>query len=336
MNARPQEPPGMRTEAVRIHRHGGPEVLQYETIDVPGPALGEVLVRQTAIGLNYADIYQREGGHGPHESAGLPIVLGSQGAGIVEAVGSGVTGFHPGDRVASISPGAYSVLRNVPADRLLQLPDGFAETDAAASLLRGLTAEYLLRRLGKVKPGDTVLVHAAAGGMGLILGRWGQALGARMIGTVGSDAKIPIAAASGYEFVINYATEDFVARVDQLTGRAGVDVVLDGVGKAAFLRSLDCVRPMGLVISYGTASGDVGAFDLQLLHRKSIIVTRPTLRTWIAKRSDYETAAAAFFAAAHAGTIPTAPERTYPLADVQQAHHDLESRNTTGPAVLLP
>lgn len=326
----------MNTAIVNIHRHGGPEVLQYESAELPDPGPGEVQIRQSAIGLNYADIYQREGEHGPHDAAPFPIVLGNQGAGTVVQAGEGVGGFSPGDRVATISPGAYAEYRNVAADRLLLLPDGFSEVDAAASLLRALTAEYLLRRLGCVMPGQTVLVHAAAGGMGLILGRWGAALGARMIGTVGSDAKMGVAAASGYDAVINYSREDFAARTAELTAGAGVDLVLDGVGKAAFLRSLDCVRPMGMVISYGTASGNVGAFDLQLLHKKSIIVTRPTLRTWIAKRADYETAAEAVFAAASAGTIPTAPERSYRLADVQQAHRDLQGRTTTGPAVLLP
>ena len=326
----------MKTHAVRIHRHGGPEVLEYEEVELAAPAAEQALIRQTAIGLNFADIYQREGEHGPHDSAPMPITLGSQGAGIVEAVGPGVTTVAPGDRVAVISPGAYSACRIVPVDRLLHLPAGFSEEDAAASLLRGLTAEYLLRRLHRVSPGETVLVHAAAGGMGLILGRWGQALGARMIGTVGSAAKIAVAAASGYEVVIDTSTEDFVARVAELTGGAGVDLVLDGIGKAAFLPSLDCVRAMGMVVSYGTSSGNVGAFDLQLLHRKSIIVTRPTLRTWIAKRADYEAAAAAFFSAAADGLIPTAPARRYALADVRQGHRDLQSRSTTGPAVLYP
>lgn len=326
----------MKTHAVRIHRHGGPEVLDYEEVDVPAPGSGEVLIRQTAIGLNYADIYQREGEHGPHDAAPFPIVLGAVGAGRVEAVGPDVPAFAPGDRVAAISPGAYTGLHRVPADRVLRLPDDFGEADAAGSLLRGLTAEYLLRRLGRVSPGDTVLVHAAAGGMGLILGPWGRALGARMIGTVGSAAKVPVAAGHGYDAVIDTAREDFVARCQELTGGAGIDLVLDGIGKAAFLPSLDCVRPMGMVVSYGTSSGNVGAFDLQLLHRKSIIVTRPTLRTWIARRADYEAAADAFFAAAAAGVVPTRPERTYPLSAIRQAHRDLESRATTGSAILEP
>ena len=326
----------MKTHAVRIHRHGGPEVLQYEEVDLPAPEAGQALIRQTAIGLNFADVYQREGEHGPHDSAPMPITLGSQGAGIVEAVGPGVTAVAPGDRIAVISPGAYSASRIVPVDRLLHLPAGFSEQDAAASLLRGLTAEYLLRRLHRVSPGETVLVHAAAGGMGLILGSWGRALGARMIGTVGSAAKIPVAAASGYDVVIDTSTEKLRCPNGRAYRRCGGGSGAGCIGKAAFLPSLDCVRPMGMVISYGTSSGNVGAFDLQLLHRKSIIVTRPTLRTWISKRTDYEAAAAAFFSAAAEGIIPTMPERRYALADVRQAHRDLQSRLTTGPAVLYP
>lgn len=326
----------MRTQAVRIHRNGGPEVLLFEEMDLPAPGPGEVLVRQTAIGLNYADIYQREGGHGPHDTPVLPAVPGSEGAGLVEVTGPGVTGFKPGDRVAAISPGAYSAFRIVPADRLLHLPDDLAEEDAAASLLRGLTAEYLLRRLGRVAQGDVVLVHAAAGGVGLILGRWGQALGARMIGTVGSAAKVPVALAHGYEAAIDMSAEDFAERTMEFTGGAGADLVLDGIGKAGFLRSLDCVRPMGMVVSFGTSSGDVGAFDLQLLHRKSIVVTRPTLRTWVARRADYEAAAAAFFAVVADGTVKTSPQRRYRLADAADAHRDLQSRTTTGAAVLVP
>ena len=311
-------------------------MLDYEEVDVPSPARGEILLRQTAIGLNYADIYQREGGHGPHDGAALPLILGTQGAGVVEQVGPDVIDLAPGDRVAYISPGAYCACRVVPADRVVKLPEGFGEADAAASLLRGLTAEYLLRRLGRVKPGDTVLVHAAAGGMGLILGRWGSALGARMIGTVGSAAKVDVAEAAGYADVIDMSAKDFPATAMAMTGGNGIDLVLDGIGKDGFLGSLDCVRPMGMVVSYGTSSGDVGAFDLQLLHRKSIIVTRPTLRTWIAKRSDYETAAAAFFDAATAGVMPTRPERSYALSEARQAHAELQSRSTTGPGVLLP
>jgi NADPH:quinone reductase len=326
----------MKTAVVRIHRHGGPEVLQYEEVELRDPGPGEVQIRQTAIGLNFADTYQREGEAGPHDTATMPITLGGQGAGVVEAVGAGVTGFKPGDTVACIHPGAYAERRNVPVARVLHLPPEISVEVAAATLLRGLTAEYLVRRLYKVKPGDTVLVHAAAGGMGLILGQWASALGARVIGTVGADSKVDIARAHGCSDVIVYSREDFAARTMELTDGVGVDVVYDGVGKSAFLKSLDCVRPMGMVISYGTASGNVGAFDLQLLHRKSIIVTRPTLRTWIAKRADYETAAAAFFDAIISGKVRAEVNRSYALRDIRRAHEELQSRATTGAAILIP
>jgi NADPH:quinone reductase len=326
----------MKTAVVRIHRHGGPEVLQYEEVDLRDPGPGEVLLKQTAIGLNFADTYQREGEAGPHDAGAMPIVLGGQGAGVIEAVGAGVTGFKPGDLVAYIHPGAYAARRLVPADKLLHLPSGISAEVAAATLLRGLTAEYLVRRLYKIKPGDTVLVHAAAGGMGLLLGQWAKALGARVIGTVGADSKIEIARAHGCSDVIVYSREDFAARTMELTGGIGADVIYDGVGKSAFLKSLDCVRPMGMVISYGTASGNVGAFDLQLLHRKSIIVTRPTLRTWIAKRGDYEAAAAAFFDAVISGKVRAEVNRSYALRDIRRAHEELQGRATVGPAIIIP
>jgi NADPH:quinone reductase len=326
----------MKTVAVRIHHHGGPDVMQYEEVDLPDPAPGEVQIAQSAIGLNFADVYQREGEHGPHDGHPMPITLGGQGAGKIVAVGTNVSGFKPGDSVAYISPGAYAAQRNVPADRVLHLPRGISEPIAAAMLLRGLTAEYLLRRLYKVKNGDTVLVHAAAGGMGLILSQWAKALGARVIGTVGSDGKIEVARQHGCDEVIVYTREDFAALTLGLTNGVGVDVIYDGVGKAAFLKSLDCIRPMGMVISYGTASGNVGAFDLQLLHRKSIIVTRPTLRTWIAKRADYEAASSVFFDALTTGKVRTEVTRSYALKDVRWAHEELQGRTTVGPAVLIP
>lgn len=326
----------MKTAVVRIHRHGGPEVLQYEEVDLRGPGPGEVLLKQTAIGLNFADTYQREGEAGPHDAGTMPITLGGQGAGIIEAVGAGVTDFKTGDMVAYIHPGAYAERRTVPVDKLLHLPPQISDKVAAATLLRGLTAEYLVRRLYKIKPGDTVLVHAAAGGMGLILGQWANALGARVIGTVGVDGKVAIARDHGCSDVIVYGREDFASRTMELTDGAGVDVVYDGVGKSAFLKSLDCVRPMGMVISYGTASGNVGAFDLQLLHRKSIIVTRPTLRTWIAKRSDYEAAAAAFFDTVISGKVRAEVNRSYSLRDTRRAHVELQSRATVGPAIIIP
>jgi NADPH2:quinone reductase len=326
----------MKTAVVRIHRHGGPDVLQYEEVDLPDPAPGEIQIEQSAIGLNFADVYQREGEHGPHDGAPMPITLGGQGAGKVVAVGTGVGNFKPGDSVAYIFPGAYASRRNVPADRVLHLPAGIAEDVAAAMLLRGLTAEYLLRRLYPVKAGDNVLVHAAAGGMGLILGQWAHALGARVIGTVGADSKVGIARDHGCDEVIVYTREDFAARTMEMTGGRGVDVIYDGVGKDAFLKSLDCIRPMGMVISYGTASGNVGAFDLQLLHRKSIIVTRPTLRTWIATRPAYEAAAASFFEALTSGKVRAEINRSYPLRDIRRAHEELQGRGTVGPAIIIP
>jgi NADPH2:quinone reductase len=326
----------MKTAVVRIHRHGGPEVLQYEEVEIGEPGPGEVLLKQTAIGLNFADIYQREGEAGPHDAGTMPVILGGQGAGVIEAVGAGVSGFKPGDRVAYIHPGAYAERRTVPADRLLHLPPGISDKVAAATLLRGLTAEYLVRRLYRIKPGDTALVHAAAGGMGVLLGQWAKALGARVIGTVGADSKVDIARAHGCDDVIVYSREDFAARAMELTDGVGVDVIYDGVGKSAFLKSLDCIRPMGMVISYGTASGNVGSFDLQLLHRKSIIVTRPTLRTWIATRSDYEAAAAAFFDAVLSGKIRAEVNRSYALRDIRRAHEELHSRATTGAAIIIP
>ena len=326
----------MRTGCIRIHRHGGPEVLHYETVELAPPGPGEVLLRQTAIGVNYADIYQREGGHGPHDSQAMPFVPGAQGVGVVEAVGAGVDGFAAGDRVALIAPGAYAERRLVPAERLLHLPDDITDEAAAALLLRALTAEYLLCRLFRVQPGQSVLVHAAAGGVGLVLGRWAHALGARTIGTVGSEAKAGVARAHGYDEVIVDPGGGFAGAVLALTDQVGVDVVYDGVGKTAFLPSLDCVKPMGMVISFGTASGDVGMFDLQALHRKSIIVTRPTLRTWIASRRDYEAAGDAVFEAIRSGTIGDIPVRRYALRDAALAHAELQSRRTTGALVLMP
>lgn len=326
----------MKTAVVRIHRHGGPEVLQYEEVELAPPGPGEVQIKQTAIGLNFADVYQRQGEHGPHDAQPLPITLGGQGAGKIVAIGEGVDGFAVGDRVATISPGAYAAQRNAPAGRVLKLPTGISEDIAAAMLLRGLTAEYLLRRLFTVKAGHTLLVHAAAGGMGLILCQWARALGARVIGTVGADSKVSIAKEHGCDEVIVYTKDDFAPMTMELTKGVGVDVIYDGVGKAAFLTSLDCIRPMGMVISYGTASGNVGAFDLQLLHRKSIIVTRPTLRTWIAARADYEAAAATFFDALTSGKVRAEINRSYPLRDIRRAHEDLEGRGTVGASILVP
>ncbi|MGO4328989.1 quinone oxidoreductase [Cupriavidus sp. 2TAF22] len=326
----------METTAIRIHSHGGPEVLEISTVDVGEPGPGEVRIRQSAIGLNFADIYQRRGEHGPHSAAPFPITLGSQGAGVINALGSGVEGLRLGQPVACFQPGAYQAVRNVAASRVIPLPDGFPQDVAGASLLRGLTAEYLLRRLYVVKPGDAVLVHAAAGGMGQILSQWARALGATVIGTVGSDAKATIAQAYGCHHVINYRTEDFVARTLEFTKGAGVAVVYDAVGKDVFLPSLDCLKPLGMAINYGTASGDVERFDLQRLHARSLMVCRPTLRTFISEPADLRRGADALFDVVRGAAVQLEVNRRYALTEVRRAHEELESRATTGSAVLIP
>jgi NADPH:quinone reductase len=326
----------MQTPAVHIHRHGGPEVLELTTVEVGDPAPGEVRIRQSAIGLNFADIYQRRGNHGPHAATVFPAMLGAQGAGVIDALGDGVQGLAVGQPVAYFMPGAYQGVRNVHASRVVPLPEGLSEEVAGATMLRGLTAEYLLHRLYAVQPGDTVLVHAAAGGMGVILSQWARALGATVIGTVGSEAKKEVALAHGCHHVIDYRREDFAARTLDLTQQRGVAVVYDAVGKDVFLPSLDCLRPMGIAISYGTASGDVEAFDLQRLHAKSLSVCRPTLRTFIADPRDLRRAAATLFEAVRQGQVRLEVARRYALADVRQAHKDLESRATVGATVLVP
>jgi NADPH2:quinone reductase len=326
----------MRTTAVHIHRHGEPDVLDVVELDVGGPASGEVQIRQTAIGLNFADVYQRRGAHGPHQAATFPITLGAQGAGVVAALASDVAGFEVGQSVAYFHPGAYQALRNVPASRVIALPGSYSEEVAGATLLRGLTAEYLLRRLYVVRPGDAVLIHAAAGGMGQILSQWARSLGATVIGTVGSEAKKKIAMAHGCHHVIDYRATDFVAATLELTWGEGVSVVYDAVGKDVFVPSLDCLRPLGIAINYGTASGDVEGFDLQRLHAKSLSVCRPTLRTFIATPADLQRGALALFDAVGAGHLRLEVNRRYALTDVRRAHRELESRTTTGAAILVP
>ena len=326
----------MHTKTVRINKHGGPEVLELYEVEIQPPAPGEVQIRQSAIGLNFADIYQRKGAHGPHAPTPFPVTLGAVGAGIVTALGDGVDGMAPGQRVAYMHPGAYQVTRNVPAHRVVPLPDAIPEQVAGATLLRGLTAEYLLRRLYVVQPGDTVLVHAAAGGMGVLLSQWARALGATVIGTVGSHAKLEVALSHGCHHVIPYRETDFVAEVMALTDGQGVAVVYDAVGKDVFLPSLQCLRPRGMAINYGTASGDVEAFDLQLLHAKSLIVSRPTLRSFIADAASLKRAAQALFDAVEAGHLRLEVGQAFALADVQEAHRRLESRETSGSTVLIP
>ena len=325
----------MKTQAMLVRAYGGPEVLEQGEVEVPVPGTGEVLLRHLGIGVNFVDVYYRSGQFGK-DSPPLPAIVGVQGAGIVEAVGPQAK-LAVGDLVAYAGqPGAYVEHRVLAADRLLKLPAGISPELAAACLVRGLTAEYLLRRLYKVKPGETILVHAAAGGVGRILCQWAKALGASVIGTVGSDEKARIAASHGCDHAIVYSREDFVARVDEITAGRGVAVVYDAVGRDTFMRSLDCLRPRGMAINFGTASGQVEPFPLQRLLAKSITVARPTLVTWIADREEYVAAAEAFFAVLKSGAVRVEIGTRYPLRDAARAHADLESRRAAGLPVLVP
>ena len=321
--------------AIRIHQTGGPEVLSWEEVDVPAPAVGEATVRHHAVGLNFIDIYHRTGLY----PLPLPAGIGLEGAGVVEAVGAGVTEVKVGDRVAYAGGpvGAYAEVRNIPAHRLLKLPDAIAFDTAAAMMLQGLTAAYLLRRTYRVQPGDAVLIHAAAGGVGLIACQWAKALGATVIGTVGSPAKAELARAHGCDHVINYSTENFTQRVREITGGEGVPVVYDGVGKDTFMGSLDSLRPLGMMVSYGNASGPVPPFDLLLLSQKgSLFVTRPTILHYTTKRADLEALGAELFDVVASGKVRIEVNQTYPLKDASQAQRDLEARKTTGSTILLP
>jgi NADPH2:quinone reductase len=321
--------------AIRFHKNGGPEVLQWESVDVGDPGAGEARVRHTAIGVNYIDTYHRSGLY----KLVLPSGLGTEGAGTVEAVGTGVTDVRPGDRVAySGGPlGAYSEVRVMPADRLVKLPDGISDKMAATLMLKGLTVQYLFRQTFPLKGGETILFHAAAGGIGLIACQWARALGVTMIGTVGSDEKAALAKANGCTHTIVYTRENFVERVKQLTGGKGVPVVYDGVGKDTFPASLDCLSPRGMFVSFGNASGPIAAFDILLLSQKgSLYATRPTLATFTASRAAMLAMCDDMFSLVRAGKLGSEPRQTYALKDAAQAHRDLESRKTTGAIVLLP
>ena len=319
---------------IRVHEPGGPEKLSWEEVAVPEPGPGQVRVRNTAVGLNFVDTYLRSGLY-PMQ---FPFIPGAEGAGVVEACGPGVEGFRPGDRVAYADPiGAYAQVLLRPAARLVKLPPGVDDRTAAAMMLKGFTAWYLLKRTFPVKPGQTVLIHAAAGGVGLIQCQWARALGATVIGTVGREEKAALARDAGCAHVIVTGKEDFVARVREITGGAGVPVVYDGVGKDTFLGSLDCLSPRGLMVSFGNASGPVGPIDPILLSRKgSLYLTRPTLGTYTAAREDLEAAAKDLFAVVEKGTVKVSVRQTYPLREAAQAHRDLEARKTTGSTVLLP
>ena len=321
--------------AIRIHTTGGPHVLKWEEVAVGDPGPGEVLLRQRAVGLNYIDTYFRSGLYKlPH----LPAVIGMEGAGTVAAVGTGVTDLKVGDRVAYAGVlGGYAEERLIAADRLVKLPDGIDDTTAAAMMLQGMTVRYLLRETYRCTPETVLLFHAAAGGVGLIACQWARAIGATMIGTVGSPEKAELAKEHGCTHVINYRTEDFVARVKEITGGKGCDVVYDSVGKDTFPSSLDCLKPKGLWVSFGSSSGPVPPFDLALLSAKgSLYATRPTLMTYVAHRADLLANAGELFAMVGKGAIRITVGRTYPLREAEAAHRDLEARKTTGSIVLLP
>jgi NADPH:quinone reductase len=322
------------TMAIRVHATGGPDVLSYEKIEVPAPAAGQVRIRQHACGINYIDTYFRSGLY----KAPLPFIAGNEGSGDVVEVGPGVTGFHPGDRVAyTVGFGGYATERLVPADRLVKLPDLITYEQAAVLMLKGLTVHYLLFKTHKVEPGQNVLIHAAAGGIGLLASQWAKALGANVIGTVGSQVKADLAIKNGCDHVIIYTQEDFVARVKQITRGELCHVVYDGVGKSTFPGSLNCLMPRGMFVSFGNASGVVPPFSIsELQSRGSLFATRPTLNDYIAKRRDLLEAADTLFAAVLSGAMHVPIHHAYALKDAARAHRDLESRATTGASILKP
>jgi len=322
--------------AVRVHKVGGPEVLTYEDIDVPPPAQGQIRVKQHAIGVNFVDTYFRSGLY--PAPGGVPFVAGNEAAGEVVEVGSGASEFKRGDRVAYVQgPGCYTAERNVPADRAVKLPANIGYEQAAGMMLKGMTVEYLVRRTFKVEKGMSVLMHAAAGGVGLILCQWANSLGANVIGTVGSKEKAELARANGCHHTILYREENFVARVKEITGGRLCDVVYDGIGKDTFPASLDCIRPLGMFVSFGSASGPITAFDINLLQFKgSLFATRPTLNTYAAKREDLLSITAELFKVVGSGAVKIPINQKYPLRDATKAHRDLEGRATTGSLILLP
>ncbi len=324
------------SRAVRIDQNGGPEQLKIVEVTVGDPGPGEIRIRHKAVGLNFIDTYQRSGLY----QLPMPLQLGMEASGIVEAVGEGVTHLKVGDRAAYASqpPGSYCEVRVMPAKCVCKLPDDIAFETGAAMMLKGLTVQYLLRRTqpqGGLQAGDFVLFHAAAGGVGLIACQWARAMGLQLIGTAGSDEKCALAKANGAAYAINYAKEDFVARVKEITGGKGVPVVYDSVGKDTFLKSLDCLRPFGLAANFGNASGKVEPLDIGLLAAKgSLYVSRPTLFTHIATRESTQAMADDLFAMVSSGKVKIQIDQTYPLEQVQQAHRDLEARKTTGCTVL--
>jgi NADPH2:quinone reductase len=331
-------------KAIRIHAHGGPEVMRWEEVELPAPGAGEARVRHTAIAVNFSDINQRRGGFYTAESLPMPMILGNEAAGVVEAVGPGVTDPRPGDRVAYVGvnaafyqhTGAYAEARNMPAERLIPLPDGISEPQAAAMMVKGLTASLIVHRVYTPRPGDAVLIHAAASGVGMILAQWAKHLEATVIGTVGSPEKAAIAAGHGCDHTILYRETDFVAATRRIAPK-GVHAVLDGVGKDTFMPSLDCLRPFGIIVNYGNASGHVPPLDILDLSRKGALsVSRPGLSHYLKDTGELRAAAQELFGLVAGGTFRVEISATYPLREAAQAHRDVERRRLSGSLVLIP
>ncbi len=324
------------SKAIRLYETGGPEVMRWEEVEVGSPGQGEVHLCQTAVGLNFIDIYHRTGLYPLGE---LPATPGMEGAGVVVATGEGVDDVAPGDRVAyaGLPPGAYAEERLIPAHRLVRLPDTISDQQAAGMMLQGMTVQYLLRSTFRVQKGDTILFHAAAGGVGLIACQWAKSLGATVIGTVGSQEKAELAKAYGCDYPLLYRQEDWVSGVSEITEGEGVSVVYDSIGRDTFMQSLDCLRPLGLLVSFGQASGPIELFDPGLLAAKgSLFLTRPTLMTYTAERDDLLASASELFDVVQSGAVKIEVKQTYPLCDAPQAHRDLEARKTSGSTVLVP
>lgn len=322
-------------KAIRFHQPGGPEVMKLEDVELTAPGAGEVQIRHTAIGLNYIDTYHRSGLY----PLALPHGLGMEGAGTVAAVGGGVSDLAVGDRVAYAAPppGSYAEARNIDAAKVVKVPDGVEDRTAAAMMLKGMTAQYLIRQVYKVQSGDTILIHAAAGGVGLIVCQWAKALGATVIGTVGSDAKAELARANGCDHPIVYTRDNFVEKTLEVTGGKKLPVVYDSIGKDTWPASLDVLRPRGMMVSFGQSSGPVAPVDLGIFAQKgSLVFTRPTLMTFTATKEGLAEMAADLFAAVKSGKVRINIEQTYALADIVKAHQDLEGRRTTGSTVILP
>jgi NADPH2:quinone reductase len=320
--------------AIQIHQPGGPDVMLWEEITVGDPGPGEIRLRHTAVGLNYIDVYHRSGLY----PVPLPFIPGMEAAGVVEAIGEGVTDVKQGDRVAyAMVLGGYAQARLIAADKVVKIPDGIDDRTAAAAMLQGMTAQYLLREIYRVKAGDTILIHAAAGGVGLIACQWAAALGATVIGTVSSDEKAALAAANGCHYPIVYTRENFVSRVLEITGGEKLPVVYDSIGKDTFIESLDCLRPRGMMVTYGQASGPIGPIDLLVLaQRGSLVITRPTLGTFTATKSLLDHTAGELLDVIGSGKVTIHIGQTYALKDAAQSHRDLESRKTTGSTILTP